>query len=296
MDLHKGQLVCAYKANAILGEGPVWSPKENVLYWVDILGKKLHRFDPAVSKDYILQMPESLTSVALRETGGLIGTFIKKIVGIDPKTGSYKEIAKIEPREQENRFNDAKCDRQGRFLAGTMNCHHLEKPHGSLYRIDPDHSVHCLQKEIACSNGLGWNPEGTVFYFTETHRHSIYSYHYDINNGSINDKKVFVQIDPKSGAFPDGLTVDRAGSVWGALYGIGQIVRYSPKGKIEFVLQLPVPRVTSCAFGGKELDILFITTATEGMTEEEIHLSPLSGSLFAFKPGVKGIPETPFKG
>lgn len=279
-----------------IGESPLWCPQNGVLFWVDISGKKIHRLDPVTSILHNFFIDEPVTSIGLRENGGLVATLLKTLVFFDIKSGKYEVIKKIEENEPLNRFNDGKCDKQGRFWAGTMNSATWNKPTGSLYRLNFDHSLTRLRMNLICSNGIAWSPDGTIMYLTESFRHNIYAYDFDPDEGDLFNRRIFATVNEKSIGFPDGLTVDREGYVWSAHCGLGRIVRYSPEGKIESVLELPVPRVTSCAFGGQDYDILYVTTARETMTEEQLKKWPLSGSLFAFKLGIQGLPETPFKG
>jgi sugar lactone lactonase YvrE len=153
-----------------------------------------------------------------------------------------------------------------------------------------------MKTSVICANGLGWSPDNRVFYFTESFRYGIYAYNFNPATENISNRRLFASIDRNSDGFPDGLTVDEEGYVWSVHNAVGRVVRYSPSGAIDRVIEIPVPRPTSCIFGGDELDVLYITSARETMTSEEIAQAPLSGSLFAVKPGVKGLPEPYFTG
>jgi len=166
---------------------------------------------------------------------------------------------------------------------------------GCLYRLDPDLKATCMQAGLICSNGLGWSPDDRVFYFTESFRYCISAYDFDAKTGHISNRRRFASVEDSDG-FPDGLTVDAEGFVWSAHCSVGRVVRYSPAGTIDRVIELPVTRPTSCMFGGDNLDVLYITTARETLTPEQIAQAPLSGSLFATKPGVRGLPEPSFGG
>ena len=294
--LNQSQVECIVKAEAIVGESPLWSPHERVLYWVDISGQKIHRFNPRSAVNDTFHLPQPVTSVGLREKGGLIITLRKDFAFFDPETGDLKLLSDPEEDKPYDRFNDAKCDRQGRFWAGTMDDVKWNAPHGSLYRLDPDTKVTCMKKSVICANGLGWSPDNRVFYFTESFRYGIYAYNFNPATENISNRRLFASIDRNSDGFPDGLTVDEEGYVWSVHNAVGRVVRYSPSGAIDRVIEIPVPRPTSCIFGGDELDVLYITSARETMTSEEIAQAPLSGSLFAVKPGVKGLPEPYFTG
>jgi sugar lactone lactonase YvrE len=279
-----------------LGESPLWHPKEQALFWVDILGKRVHRFDPVSSKlaTYVLDQP--VTSIALRKKGGLVATLFRALAFLDTTTGEYEIVKELERESPLNRFNDGKCDRQGRFWAGTMDTETWNNPAGSLYRFDANHVLTRLRMNLVCSNGIAWSPDGSVMYLTESFRHNIFAYDFDPVQGDLFNRRVFAALPEESEGFPDGMTVDKQGYVWSAHCGLGRVVRYSPAGGIDDVLEVPVPRVTSCAFGGPEYNTLYITTSRETMSEQQLKQWPLSGSLFAYKLGIQGLSETTFNG
>jgi sugar lactone lactonase YvrE len=287
---------CAVRAEAIVGESPLWCPREQALYWVDITGQAIHRFDPASGARTTYPLPQPVTAVAQRARGGLVITLRKRFAFFDPATRTLTELADPEPDQPDNRFNDAKCDRQGRFWAGTMNNVHWEAPTGSLYRLAPDGHVMRLQAGVVCANGLGWSPDNRTMYFTESFRYSIYAYDFDPATGTLANRRLFAAVDRRTGGFPDGLTVDADGGVWSVHNAVGRVVRYTPAGQIDRVLELPVPRPTSCAFGGRALDVLYITSARETLTPAQLAQAPLSGSVFAVVPSPTGLPEPYFAG
>jgi len=287
---------CVVKAEAIVGESPLWSPLEKVLYWVDITGQKIHRFNPRTAINDTFNLPQPVTAVGLREKGGLVLTLHKKFAFFDPDTAALEILSDPEEDKPSHRFNDAKCDRHGRFWAGTMDEVNWDASVGCLYRLDPDTKVSCMQRGVVCANGLGWSPDNRVFYFTESFRYCIYAYDFDATTGNISNRRVFAALDKDSGGFPDGLTIDAEGFIWSVHNAVGRVVRYTPAGTIDRVIELPVPRPTSCMFGGDNLDVLYITTARETLTPEQIAQAPLSGSVFATKPGVRGLPEPTFAG
>ena len=287
---------CVFRAEAIVGESPLWSPRERVLYWVDITGQILHRFDPRTATEDTFIFPQPVTAIGLRKKGGLVLTLRKDFAFFNPDTGDLEILSDPEEDKPYDRFNDAKCDRQGRFWAGTMDDVKWNAPMGSLYRLDPDTKVNCMQTGVICANGLGWSPDDSVFYFTESFRYGIYAYDFDPILGIISNRRLFASLDRDSDGFPDGLTVDAEGFVWSVHNAVGRVVRYTPAGTVDMVIELPVPRPTSCIFGGEELDVLYVTSARETMTPEQIARFPLSGSLFAIRPGVRGLPEPYFAG
>ncbi len=287
---------CVAREEAIVGESPVWSPSEHRLYWCDITGQKIHRYDPESGKNETFHLPEPVTAIALCSLGSLLLSLKKDFALYDLESGQLTYRGDPEQDKPENRFNDAKCDRQGRFWAGTMDNVKWKSPAGALYRFDPDGTISCHQRNVCCANGMGWSPDNRTMYFTESFRYAVYAYDFDAETGTISNRREFASLDPASGGFPDGLTVDAEGHVWSVHNAIGKVVRYSPEGKIECEVRLPVPRPCGCIFGGENLDVLYITTARETLTPEQISQYPLSGSLFAVNPGVRGIPETPFGG
>lgn len=287
---------CVLRETAIVGESPVWCPHVRVLYWVDITGQKIHRFHPANGTNETLHLPEPVTALALRAQGGLVLSLKKDFALYSLETEQLTRLGDPEADKPDNRFNDAKCDRQGRFWAGTMGDVHWDAPIGALYRLDPDGTITCHQTDVICANGMGWSLDSRTMYFTESFRYAIYAYDFDAASGTISSRREFVSLDRSTGGFPDGLTVDAEDHVWSVHNAIGKVVRYDPDGKIERIIELPVPRPCGCAFGGENLDTLYITTARETLTLEQIARYPLSGSLFAAVPGVRGVPETRFAG
>ena len=287
---------CVLPWQAEVGESPVWHSGEQLLYWIDIQGKEIHRFHPETGENETFKLPEIVTCIQLRGAGGLVLTLKKNFAFYDPDSKHLEKLGAVEQGSPENRFNDGKCDPQGRFWAGTMDAKNWKNPSGNLFRMTADQSIRKMQTEVVCSNGSGWSPDGRTMYYTETFRYAIYAYDFDPATGTISNRRTFAEIDPQSGGFPDGMTVDAEGFVWSNQVGLGKILRYDPQGKIERTVQLPVPRATDCTFGGKDLQTLYVTSARETMTSEQLRQAPLSGSLFAIDTGIRGLPPTPFAG
>lgn len=277
-----------------LGEGPVWSPAERALYWVDIVGRTVHRVDDATRQVRTWSVPAEIGSMALRRGGGAVVALRSGFHLLDLGTGAVTAICDPEPDRPANRFNDGKCDRQGRFWAGTMDDAEQEAS-GSLYRLDVDGRCERVFGDIICSNGLGWSPDGRTMYHTDSWRFRIDAFDFDPANGSAHNRRAFVEDDPGRAA-PDGLTVDAEGYVWGAKWGGWRVVRYAPDGSIDRVVDLPVPRPTSATFGGPDLDRLYITSARRGLSQSELAQAPLSGAVFVLEPGVRGLPEPEYAG
>lgn len=287
---------CVLPWKAEVGESPVWHAGEQRLYWIDIQGRHIHRFDPATGTNESFDLPEIVTCIQLRTAGGLVLTLKNNFAFYDLKTNRLEKLAGVEEDQPENRFNDGKCDPQGRFWAGSMNAKKWEEPSGNLYRLDVDRAVTKMQSQVVCSNGSGWSPDGRTMYYTETFRYTVFAFDFDPASGSISNRRPFAHVDPNSGGFPDGMTVDAEGFVWSNQVGLGKILRYDPAGKIERIVQLPVPRATDCTFGGPDMSTLYITSARETMTPEQLRQAPLSGSVFAVETGIPGLASTPFAG
>ena len=167
---------------------------------------------------------------------------------------------------------------------------------GALYRLDPDLTTTRMRDHVICSNGTGWSPDGRTMYHTESFRYAIFAYDFEPAAGTLPNRHRFAGLDPQASGFPDGLTVDAEGHVWSAQPGYGRVVRYDPTGGIERIVELPVLRATSCIFGGDDYQTLYITTARETLSAQQLTEEPLAGSLLAIVRGVRGIPETPFAG
>jgi sugar lactone lactonase YvrE len=284
------------RARAVVGESPVWDAARRCLWFVDIRGRAIHRCDAAGADRRSWALPDLVTSLAPRAAGGLVLTLRKAFALFDPETGRLDRLADPEPERPGNRFNDGKCDRQGRLWAGTMGEQDWQAETGALYRLDAGHRITRMHDRVVCSNGTGWSPDGRTMYHTESFRYGIFAFDFDPDTGGIANRRPFVRLDPAAGGFPDGLTVDADGFVWSAQPGYGRLLRYDPTGRIERILALPVSRPTSCMFGGAGLRTLYITTATETLTAAEQAEEPLAGSLLACAPGMAGLPETPFAG
>ncbi|MFC1996605.1 SMP-30/gluconolactonase/LRE family protein [Chloroflexota bacterium] len=283
----------AYKANDSLGEGPVWVSEEQALYWVDIERPTLQRWNPESGQYQKWVMPSDIGCFALREQGGAVLGLRTGFAYLDFSTGDILPIIDPEADKPYTRFNDGKCDRLGRFWAGTLD---EEGPNtrGALYRLDPDGDFQTMKPGIGISNGLGWSPDNRVMYYTDSAKRTIWAYDFDQESGSIGNQRVFA-VTPQA-YVPDGLTVDTEGFVWSAKWDGWKVVRYAPDGSIDLEVQLPVQRPTSCIFGGPGLNQLYITSASTGLADDELAEQPLAGSVFVLESGVQGLPEPRFAG
>ncbi len=277
------------------GEGPLWVPQERAIYWVDIPACKVFRYYPASGKHETFTFDVSVTALGLRASGGFIVATAKGFAFWSPPSTQLQTVASLETDRPDNRFNDGGVDALGRFWAGTMNKVRPEAPDGSLYRLEAALSVHKMETGFAVYNGGAWSPDGKTMYVTNTMPGEIWAYDFDAASGAISNRRVFARV-PAADGWPDGHTVDSEGFVWGAHWGGWRITRYDPTGKIERIVKLPVSQVSCCRFGGENLDVLYITTAREGMTADQLRAEPLSGDLFRIQVDVKGLPEPRFKG
>jgi sugar lactone lactonase YvrE len=288
-------IICVADVGLNVGESPIWSAAEGCVYFVDIVERKLLRFTPSDGTTQVVALDAMAAAVAPRSTGGLLVAGERDFATFDARTGSRTAIAVVD-EPAGNRFNDGKCDRRGRFWAGTMDKVQWDAPSGTLYRLDANGAVTVTLRGIRCSNGLGWSPDNRTFYYTESFAYVIHAFDHDPETGVLSNRRRFAALDPAFGAFPDGLTVDAEGGVWSAQPVYGRLVRYAPDGSIERIVDMPVSRPTSCIFGGDDLGTLFVTSAHNSLTAQQRAEEPLAGGLFAIRPGVVGLPEVPFAG
>lgn len=285
---------CVWKEPAILGEGPLWVARENAVYWVDIVSKKVYRYGVADDTRRAWMYEAGVTSLAERRQGGLVGTVRDGFAFIDLESGIFMPIVMPEADMPENRFNDGKVDENGRYWAGTMDDgEKLET--GSLYRLDGDLTLHKLDENYTITNGPAFSVDGKTLYHTETAKRTIFAFDFS-ESGAISNKRVFAELVAKEEGYPDGMTVDSEDCIWLAHFAGSRVTRYSPEGKVMEVITMPVPNITSCTFAGPDLDTMYITTARHLLNEEGLRKYPLSGSLFSCKPGVTGLPTPLFAG
>ncbi len=282
-----------------LGEGPVWSVAEQALYWVDIENRRFSRLYPASGKYEVFEVGLPVGVLAPRERGGLVMATKEGFAFWDWQAEPRLQFianANPEASKPHNRFNDGAVDSQGRFWAGTM-CEGYDdcEGAGSLYRLNLDCAVSVMETGLTVSNGIGWSPDKTRMYLTDSPRKIIYVYDFDAQSGTISNRRAFVHT-PNEASVPDGLTVDSEGFVWSARWGGWRIIRYDPDGKIEREIQMPVQYPTSCAFGGPNLDELYITSAWTALSEQKRAQQPRAGDLFRLQTGIKGQEQHKFAG
>lgn len=282
-------------ARADLGESPVWDDVGARLLWVDIDHGVVHELDVGSGLDRATEVGPTVGAVALRASGGRLLARNHGVSSLDPD-GTVAELVEFEGEagRDGHRMNDGKCDPAGRFWAGSIVTD-KSGPGATLYRVDPDLTSHVMRAGVSVSNGLGWNPEADTMYYIDSLAGGVDVYRYDRASGDITNCRRFVDIEFEHGE-PDGLTVDAEGCVWFAIWRAGEIRRYTPAGELDTVVRVPASLTTSCCFGGADLDTLFITTASCDLTPEQRGSQPHAGSIFACRPGVTGLPTTPFAG
>jgi sugar lactone lactonase YvrE len=286
------EIVCVLDSKSELGEGTLWDPNEQVLWWVDIWGKAIHRFDPATGNDEVHIAPEYVGCVGLRRKGGLVVSLANGFYFFDPRTGAYEHLGDPEADKPHTRFNDGKPDRQGRFWSGTV---FEAPPHqtefiGALYRLDKDLSVHKMVEGIGSSNGLAFSPDSRTMYYGDSNRNLVWAWDFDPVTGDIENRRVFIDTATTGGS-PDGATVDAEGCYWTTLPESGKVARYDPAGKLMRTIMMPTSIPTCCEFGGKDLDILYVTSAKLRKLKD-----PMAGNLFALDVGAKGLTLPYFEG
>lgn len=245
------------------GENPLWDADAQALYFVDNFGQKVHRFHPASGKTKTWEMPSVVTTFALRQSGGGVVTLWTGIYSLDFEAGDVKQLA---PMPDKVVFNDGKIDRRGRFVIGAST-NNFEKPttDGGVFSFDADHRLTRIDSDVHFSNSPCWSPDGKTFYFSDSYRNTTYAYDYDIATGKLANKRVFVNTTDLGGV-PDGATVDTDGLVWIAIFRGSKVVAFRPDGKVERIVDMPVPMTSSVAFGGPNMDQLYVTTIEEDAT------------------------------
>lgn len=276
---------CVWALGAELGEGPLWSADEKVLWFVDIKQKKIHRFDPVTAKGASYDAPAPPGFLALAKGGGLLVGMKTGLARFDPKTGAFHSLRAVEPHKPGNRLNDGTVDHLGRLWFGSMDDSE-ESPSGCLFCLD-DSGLSERDTGYVITNGPALSPDGRVLYHTDTLKKIIYAFDLDAA-GEIRNKRVFVRIEEGAG-YPDGPTVDSQGCIWTGLFAGWSVRRYSPAGELLATIRFPCANVTKIAFGGQDLRDVYATTAWKGLDAQAREAQPLAGGLFRFRSDVAGL-------
>jgi sugar lactone lactonase YvrE len=291
----KSKVECVYTHRALLAESPVWSGEENYLYWVDIAGKTFNQFDPSSGENVAIKTEIRVSSFALQESGGFIAATEFGFQRYDYEINQLTPIINPERGKPNNRLNDGRCDRSGRFWAGSMVEKGAQIPDANLYCLDIDSSFKKKHSGITLSNGIAWSPDNKIMYLADTRYPAVWTFDFNMAEGDITNQQLFIEFGPNEGV-PDGAAIDTDGCYWLAQPRVGKICRYTPGGAIDTVIELPVSKPTMCAFGGQDLKTLYITSNSFGFTDEDMNAQPLAGSLFALEVTAQGLSESKFAG
>jgi len=288
----KRRIECIADVRANVGEGPIWVPREQALYWVDNKGRKVFRRDWS-GMVRTFATPFEICCLAPRERGGFIAGTDRGLAAIDFEAGRYDVVANPEADSPGNRFNDGKTDYWGRFWSGTMD--NAEKAAtGSLYRFDADLSWTKIDSGYRVTNGPAFDRNRGRMYHTDSAAKTIFAF--DLSeSGEVSDRRVFARFEDKDGS-PDGMTVDSDGDLWVCFWDGWCLRRLSPGGDMVERIAMPVQRPTSCAFGGPDLDRLYVTSARLGFDDDALSMQPCAGGLFLVEVEVRGVTETSFAG
>lgn len=276
------------RAASRVGEGPVWDSAAGMLRWVDILAGELHTTDPESGATTSITVPTLVGAAAPRARGGLVLATREGFATLDGEAFTPR----LQVLPDGHRMNDAACDPRGRYWAGSTDLAFAANE-GRLHVLDSDWQSRIILEDLSLPNGMGWSPDGSTYYLVDTTAGEILVFDVDVETGLPGGRRLFTAIDPSRG-MPDGMTVDTAGCLWVALWGGAAVIRLAPDGSELSVVRLPVVQPSACAFGGPQLDRLFITSARDGLNLVD---DDLDGSLFVIDdPGVAGLPATPFGG
>jgi len=275
-----------------VGEGPVWDHRDGALLWIDIVPGDVFHMDRATGETSSMRLGQEVSAVLPRASGGYLLTLQDGVFAVDriEEGAPLIEVVAIEADRPENRLNDAKCDAAGRLWGGTL-ARDATPGAGSLYRIDADHRVTRVLDGVTLSNGLGWSPDNTRMYYADSVPRTVDVLDFDLASGEVSNRRRFADI-PEGLGTPDGLSVDREGYVWLAVWGSGAIYRYAPDGTVADVIAMPSKDVASCCFGGPDLADLYVTTAWVELSDAERDADPFAGGVYRLRPAVHGLATT----
>jgi L-arabinonolactonase len=284
----------AHPAENIVGEIPMWHPTEQVLYWVDTRKPCLQRLNQDGTVD-VWKMPTNIGSYVFRKGGGIVAGLKTGFATVDLRSGAVTPVLDPEPEYPENRLNDGRCDRRGRYWVGSRNPGITDKT-GSLYRLDPDFTCHKMDTGFIVANGMAFSPDDKTLIFGDSTSETFYRYDLDLDAGTISNRRIYLTTHNLPWRV-DGATFDAEGYYWCALLGDWSIGRFDPMGRLDRIVRLPVSHPTMCNFGGPDLDVLYVTSGTVFLNEEERGRQPHAGALFSIHGlGVRGVAEPLFGG
>jgi len=275
------------------GEGVLWDPRSRRVWWTDIHGKKLWAYDPVSHTSECFKVPARVCCFAPRAQGGLLVAFAEGFALYDVHACARHDLVAFEPDLPGTRLNDGRTDRAGRFVAGGMD-EASGQAVSSVWRVDPDLSATRLFGGVSCANATCFSPDGRTLYFADSPRRTLEAIAYEPTTGAVGPRRELGRIEGPG--LPDGACTDAQGFIWVAIWEGDRVERWSPDGRLDRTVEVPVHKPTCCAFGGAELDVLFITTSRLGSSEAELERQPTSGGLYAYRPGVCGLEDTPFAG
>ena len=290
----------ALAAQSTLGEGTLWETRNETLYWVDIIEKKVQAFTPADGKNHVIQLEKYIGTVVTCEKGGLLVALEDGAYFIADGSREAVLEAPIEPGLRTNRLNDGKCDPAGRLVVGSMAMDKAgnsgERYQGSLYSVEGKMKVKTLISGLSVPNGIAWSMDGRTMYHVDSPAHTIRSYEYDTSTGNVGKYRTVIETPENLGA-PDGMTIDSDGMLWVAMWGGWKVLHIDPRnGEILNSVEIPAELVTSCAFGGRNLDELYISTARTTLSEKQLAEQPHAGDIFVVRTGAAGLELCRYRG
>lgn len=287
------QVEVVTEAADLLGEGLLWDSDGARVLWVDIERRLLRSYRPGDGRLVETRLAQRPTAIVPRAGGGFAVVIESGIAELDDLDGSLRTRLRLEQDRPGNRMNDAKCGPDGLLFAGSMHEGGAERE-AALYRIDGGYSVTIAVSRVSLSNGLGWSPQGDTMYYVDTATRGLDAFDYQLGSGALRRRRRIVTFGPEEGD-PDGMTVDRDGFLWVALWGGGEVRRYRSDGELDAVIELPASQVTNCCFGGKGMNDLYITSARLGLTRDQLAAEPLAGALFRVRVETAGLAAARFQ-
>lgn len=279
-----------------LGEGPIWDIEDACLWWINIEEGLVHRFDPATNVNRTFEIGQRIGTVVRRAKGGLVLAAHHGLIAFDPESEELTSIADPESDKPTNRFNDGKCDPAGRLWAGTLNFEDEGQPRGALYSMDANGSVKQHLDGICVSNGIVWTSDAQTMYYIDSPTRKVDAFDFDNDAGVISHRRTAVTLAEGLG-YPDGMAIDSEDKIWVALWDGWGVARFDPSsGDLLEKIDVPTSQVTACAFGGPNLDDLYITTARRGLADAALEKQPAAGGLFHVRTKVRGVPSSRYAG